>query len=97
MVRTMHTVLVLHGYRVTLLGMANVTISIDEETLRRARIRALERGTSLNALVREYLERLVGDDLGTTAARRFIARAERARSSSGEGGRTWRREDAYDV
>lgn len=77
--------------------MANVTISIDEETLRRARIRALERGTSLNALVRDYLERLVGDDLGTTAGRRFVARSERARSSSGDAGRTWRRDDLYDV
>ena len=77
--------------------MANVTISIDEDTLRRARIRALERGTSLNALVREYLERLVDDDIGTTAARRFLARSERARSSSGGGGRSWRRADVYDI
>jgi plasmid stability protein len=77
--------------------MANVTISIDEETLRRARIRALERGTSVNALVREYLERLVGDDAGMAAARRFVARSERTASSSGGAGRRWRREDVYDT
>jgi plasmid stability protein len=36
--------------------MSNLTITIDEETLRRARIRALEQGTSVNALLRDYLE-----------------------------------------
>lgn len=76
--------------------MVNVTISIDEETLRRARIRALERGTSVNALVREYLERLVGDGAGT-AGQLFVACAARTKSSSGKGGRSWSRDDLYDV
>ncbi|MBX3561905.1 MAG: hypothetical protein KF780_08840 [Sphingomonas sp.] len=35
--------------------MKNVTISLDDETHRRARIRAAELGTSLSALVRELL------------------------------------------
>ena len=37
--------------------MANLTVVVDEETLRKARVRALEDGTSVNALIREYLER----------------------------------------
>ena len=35
--------------------MKNVTISLDDETHRMARIRAAERGTSLSAMVKDYL------------------------------------------
>ena len=38
--------------------MKNVTIALDDETHRRARIRAAELGTSLSALVKEYLSGL---------------------------------------
>jgi hypothetical protein len=38
----------------------NVTLSIDNEVIQRARRRAEVLGTSLNQLVREYLEQLVG-------------------------------------
>ena len=38
--------------------MKNVTISLDEATHRRARIRAAELGKSLSALVRDLLENL---------------------------------------
>ncbi|MGF1550545.1 MAG: hypothetical protein ACFBQW_08475 [Sphingomonadaceae bacterium] len=38
--------------------MKNVTISLDDETHRRARIRAAERGQSLSAYVRGLLNRL---------------------------------------
>ena len=38
--------------------MKNVTIALDEETHRRARIRAAELGTSLSALVKDYLNGL---------------------------------------
>lgn len=38
--------------------MKNVTIALDDETHRRARIRAAELGTSLSAMVKAYLEGL---------------------------------------
>jgi hypothetical protein len=38
--------------------MKNVTIALDDETHRNARIRAAELGTSLSALVKQYLEGL---------------------------------------
>ena len=41
--------------------MKNITVSIDEETHRRARIRAAELGTSVSALVRDYLRSLTPD------------------------------------
>ncbi|MBS0365594.1 MAG: hypothetical protein JSR67_07215 [Proteobacteria bacterium] len=38
--------------------MKNVTISLDDDTYRRARIAAAERDTSLSALVKGYLTQL---------------------------------------
>jgi hypothetical protein len=40
--------------------MTNLTITVDEQTLKRARMRALEEGTSVNAVLREYLESYAG-------------------------------------
>jgi hypothetical protein len=39
--------------------MANLTLSIDDDLLQKAREAALRDQTSVNALVREYLERYV--------------------------------------
>lgn len=41
--------------------MKNITVSVDEETHRLARIRAAELDTSVSALVRDYLKALVGE------------------------------------
>jgi hypothetical protein len=38
--------------------MKNVTIALDDETHRKARIRAAELGTSLSAMVKAYLKQL---------------------------------------
>ena len=35
--------------------MKNITVSVDDETYRRARIKAAERDTSVSALVRGFL------------------------------------------
>ena len=35
--------------------MKNITVSVDEETYRRARVKAAEAGTSVSALVRKFL------------------------------------------
>ena len=42
--------------------MRNITVSVDEETHRLARIRAAELDTSVSALVRGYLRSLGGED-----------------------------------
>lgn len=41
--------------------MPNLTITVDEDTLRRARIRALERHESVNAYLAEMLRRYADD------------------------------------
>ena len=38
----------------------NITLSVDDEVLRRARERAAVLGTSVNQLVRDYLDQLAG-------------------------------------
>jgi plasmid stability protein len=42
--------------------MKNIAVSIDDETHRRARIRAAEVGTSLSAAVREFLISFAGEE-----------------------------------
>ena len=48
--------------------MKNITVSVDEETHRLARIRAAELDTSVSALVRNYLKSLVADRAGGPAS-----------------------------
>jgi len=76
--------------------MANLTITIDDELLKRARLRAIERNTSVNALLREYLEAFAGEESGLVVRKRIAARARTARSSSGARGRNWSRDDLHD-
>jgi plasmid stability protein len=42
--------------------MKNITLKIDDETYRKARIRAAEKGTSVSAMVREFLRKQSGED-----------------------------------
>jgi plasmid stability protein len=76
--------------------MTNLTLTIDENLLRRARIRALEGGTSVNAVVRDFLEAYAGDDPQAGALEAFGALADRARAGSGPHGRSWQRDELHD-
>lgn len=77
--------------------MANLTIMANDDTLKRARMRALEEDTSVNAVLRECLEEYAGRRQEQLEAGRRIIEASRESSScSGPGGRKWKREDAYE-
>ncbi|HYO45876.1 MAG TPA: hypothetical protein VEY33_04225 [Gemmatimonadota bacterium] len=77
--------------------MTNLTITTDEEVLRRARIRALEQGTSVNAVVRDFLESYAGVRAEQRKAiREFLEIARESGAGSGGGGRTWTRDELYD-
>jgi Arc/MetJ family transcription regulator len=76
--------------------MAKLTITIDDELLKRAGLRALEGNTSVNALLREYLEAIAGDRSGTAARKRFTAIARASNSSSGGKGPTWLRDELHE-
>ncbi len=76
--------------------MANLAILVDDGTLERARMRALEEDTSVNAVLRQYLEEHAGGGRERIkVGRRIIEDARRGGAGSGPGGRKWAREDAY--
>ena len=72
----------------------NLTLTIDEDLLRAARREALERNTSVNQMVREYLAATVresGSQLAAVAKLDEIFRTTRAQV----GGITWTRDDLH--
>lgn len=75
--------------------MANLTIAVDDEVLRRARIRALELDTSVNAVLREYLQSFAGRDR-MDARRRVVDGAQRHSRAFGLGSRDWSRDGLHD-
>jgi len=76
--------------------VVNLTLSVDEETLKRARIRALEQGTSVNAVVRTFLESYGGVEDERRALLRFVEIAEGSDAGSRGKRRSWTREDLYE-
>lgn len=51
----------------------NLTLAVDEQTVERARQVARQQGTSLNALIREYIEQLAGQLDGDAVLAEFEA------------------------
>jgi len=76
--------------------MLLLTISVDDRLLKRARTRALAEGTTVDALLCEYLERYVERGDTNTALAAFAELAERSAASSGTVGRSWTRDDLQD-
>lgn len=75
--------------------MANLTISVDEEVLKRARIRALELGVSVNAILSEYLEIFSGAREGRQTATGSLISLSRS-SKARRGDSKWSREDLHE-
>jgi hypothetical protein len=73
-------------------GMKNVTIAIDEETMNAGRTYAHAHRTSLNALIRELLAGTVKPAQATWTDTLFQL-ADNASANSR--GRRWKREDLY--
>jgi plasmid stability protein len=76
--------------------MANLTITVDEETVKRARIRALEEGTSVNAPLRGYLEDYAGIRREKLEAWRKIQELAKSSGMSSGGEGLPKREELYD-
>ena len=75
--------------------MANLTITIDDEVLRRARVRAVEQETSVNSLLRDYLEAFAAAGTAWAQAADAILRLS-AQSHSGRGDRRWTRDELHE-
>ena len=76
-------------------GMTNLTIAIDEDVVRKARVRAINEGTSVSARIREFLaDYAQGNDRRQMAGEAFIAAARRSKANSANA--PWSREVAND-
>jgi hypothetical protein len=72
----------------------NITLSIDEQLVERARERLRATGKSINQEIREHLQRIAGDDI-----EQLERDLEFLRSTAGLGnsnGWTYNRDDAYE-
>ena len=75
--------------------MANITLRVDEVVLAAVRRRAAEQDSSVNALVREYLNGLAAQEDRAVRARARIR--ELSKKSQGRLGKeTWTRDDLHD-
>jgi hypothetical protein len=72
---------------------ANLTLQLETDVIRRARIVAAKRGTSVSALVARELDQLVArEDRYEDARRRAV---ELMIAAQPRGGRSWTRDDLY--
>ena len=71
-----------------------VTLSIDDEILSRAREIATRRGTSLNQMIRDYLEEVVSDLSSDEILRELHEQWEK--SSGDSRGQRWTREELHE-
>ncbi len=83
--------------------MPNLTITVDEETLKRARIRAIEQGESVNKVLAQrladYANGVTDNDDGEADAVKEKVRAWLAWSQENpghSGGWKWNREELYE-
>jgi hypothetical protein len=60
----------------------NVTLSIEDEVIRKARRRAEAIGTSVNQLVREYLKQFAGETDPNTDGAEFVRLSRIAQGNS---------------
>ena len=75
--------------------MANLTIAIEDDVLKKARLRAVEQGTSVNSIVREFLREYTGTtSRQAEAAKRLIELAHT--SGAKVGPITWTRDAIHD-
>jgi hypothetical protein len=73
----------------------NLTIAVDGDVLKRARLRAVEEGTSVNAILRRHLEAYAATDQAAIG-RRIVELSKATSSGSGSGGRQWTRDDLHE-
>jgi len=75
--------------------MKNLTLRIEEDILAKARQIASEHTTSVNALIREYLNDLVRQKSRQEVARKELSALCRE-STAKIGNRTWSRDELHD-
>lgn len=74
----------------------NITLSIDEEIVKKVRKIAVDKNTTLTAMVREYLESVATSDIAERQERVRKLNETVQRLGRKIGPRTWTREDLYE-
>jgi plasmid stability protein len=75
--------------------MANLTITVDEEVLRRARLRAAGQDKPIESVLRDYLEAYaVAGQAWEAAADAILKLSKQSRSGRGEA--QWTRDELYE-
>jgi plasmid stability protein len=75
--------------------MANLTITVEADILQKARLRALQQGTSVNALLRDYLRAFAGVEAERErSVRHFVDLARRAKTKAPT--RRWTRDEIHE-
>ena len=74
----------------------NITLSIDEEIVKKVRKIAIDKDTTLTAMVRDYLTSVAGSDAAARQAQADKLMETFEKLSRDMGPRTWTREDLYD-
>lgn len=75
----------------------NLTVSLPSETVRRLKVLAAERGSSISRMLAETLDEiLVRDDEYERARRRILARLERPWDLGTGGKITWTRDELHE-
>ena len=75
--------------------MANLTVVVDDQVLLQARMRALQQGTSVNAVLRRYLEIYAGRDEKYQQTTERLLELAQASTASSQRCR-WSREAIYE-
>jgi hypothetical protein len=76
-------------------AMKNITLAVDENTLKVVRRYAAEHDTTVNALVRDHLDRIARNETRARDAVREL-RAMSDRSTAEVGPVTWSRDELHD-
>ncbi|HET53746.1 MAG TPA: ribbon-helix-helix protein, CopG family [Ignavibacteria bacterium] len=74
--------------------MPNITLSMDEKLIEKSRKYAEKQGKSLNALIRELLQKTVNTGNTTKNTNRLFDLMDKAAGNSK--GKKWSREEIYD-
>lgn len=75
------------------MAKTNLTVQLDEDVIRRAKVVAAKRGTSVSALVARQLNDLAAEDDRYEAARKRAI--ELMDQATAHGGRNWTRDELY--
>ena len=78
------------------INMPNITLSVDEETIKKVRKIAIDKDTTLTAMVREYLESVADSDVATKNQAVIRLQQSFQKLSRNMGPRSWTRDDLYE-